>query len=105
MSLMPTGTPCSGPRSRPARASASRSRAVARGENLQSLGLTGKERYTIRGLEGLKPGQTVEVEAESDDGKKTIFKTHSRVDNDTEAEYLHHGGVLPLVLRQLLAKA
>ncbi len=74
------------------------------GENLQSLGLTGKERYTIRGLESLKPGQIVEVEAESDDGKKTVFKTHSRVDNDTEAGYMHHGGVLPLVLRQLIAK-
>ncbi len=76
----------------------------AHGENLQSLGLSGKERFTIRGLEGLKPGQTVEVEAESDDGRKTVFKTHSRVDNDTEVGYMHHGGVLPLVLRELIAK-
>ena len=75
------------------------------GENLQSLGLTGKERYTIRGLENLKPGQTVDVEAESDDGKKTVFKTHSRVDNDTEVGYMHNGGVLPLVLRDLMGKA
>ena len=44
-------------------------------------------------------------EAIADDGKKTTFRTHSRVDNDTEAGYMHHGGVLPLVLRQLLAKA
>jgi aconitate hydratase len=77
----------------------------ARGENMESLGLTGRERYTIRGLAGLKPGQVVEVEAVADDGKKTTFKTHSRVDNDTEAGYMHHGGVLPLVLRQLIAKA
>jgi aconitate hydratase len=77
----------------------------AHGENLQSLGLSGKERFTIRGLAGLKPGQTVEVEAESDEGKKVVFKTHSRVDNDTEAEYIRHGGVLPLVLRELIAKA
>jgi aconitate hydratase len=76
----------------------------AHGENLQSLGLTGKERFTILGLERLKPGQTVEVEAESDDGKKTIFKTRSRVDNDTEVGYMHNGGVLPLVLRELIAK-
>jgi aconitate hydratase len=76
----------------------------AHGENLASLGLTGHERYTIRGLAGLKPGQLVEVEAVADDGKKTTFKTHSRVDNDTEAGYMHHGGVLPLVLRQLIAK-
>jgi aconitate hydratase len=77
----------------------------AHGENLKSLGLSGKERYTIRGLEGLAPGQTVEVEAVADDGKRTVFKTHSRVDNDTEVGYMHHGGVLPLVLRQLIAKA
>jgi aconitate hydratase len=75
----------------------------AHGENLLSLGLSGRERYTIRGLAGLKPGQVVEVEAVADDGKKTLFKTHSRVDNDTEAGYMHHGGVLPLVLRQLIA--
>jgi aconitate hydratase len=76
----------------------------AHGENLKSLGLSGKERFTIRGLESLKPGQTVEVEAESDEGKKTVFKTHSRVDNDTEVGYMRHGGVLPLVLRELIAK-
>jgi aconitate hydratase len=76
----------------------------AHGENLQSLGLTGKERYTIRGLESLKPRQTVEVEAESDHGTKTVFKTRSRVDNDTEVRYMHNGGVLPLVLRELIAK-
>ena len=76
----------------------------AHGENLKALGLTGKERFTIRGLEGLKPGQTVEVEAEADDGRKTVFKTRSRVDNDTEVGYMHHGGILPLVLRQLIAK-
>ena len=35
----------------------------AHGENLQSLGLTGRERFTIRGLDALKPGQKVEVEA------------------------------------------
>src|SRR6267142_1237995 len=76
----------------------------SRGENLESLGLTGKERYTIRGLKELKPGQTVEVEAESDDGEKLVFKTRSRVDNDTEVGYMHNGGVLPLVLRELIAK-
>src|SRR6202521_3017697 len=76
-----------------------------RGENMESLGLTGRESYTIRGLSSLKPGQVVEVEAVGDDGKKTVFKTHSRVDNDTEAGYMHPGGVLPLVRRQLIAKA
>src|SRR6195256_68745 len=76
----------------------------AHGENVQTLGLTGRESYTIRGLQNIKPGQQVEVEAVSDDGKKTTFKTHARVDNDTEVGYIHHGGILPLVLRELIAK-
>ena len=75
----------------------------ARGENLQSLGLSGLERFSIRGIDAIKPGQTVDVEAKGDDGKTTTFKTHARVDNDTEVGYLHHGGILPLVLRELIA--
>ena len=74
------------------------------GENLQSLGLTGHEVFTIRGVDALTPGQTVEVEAKADSGKTTTFKTHARVDNDTDRDYLHHGGILPLVLRELIAK-
>jgi aconitate hydratase len=76
----------------------------APGENAKSLGLTGRERYTIHGLESLKPGQKVEVEAVSDDGKTTRFTTISRVDNETEVGYMHHGGILPLVLRELIAR-
>jgi aconitate hydratase len=75
------------------------------GENLQSLGLSGRERFTIRGLAANKPGQEVDVEAVADDGKKTTFKTYSRVDNETESGYMHNGGILPLVLRQLIARA
>jgi aconitate hydratase len=76
----------------------------ARGENLQSLGLTGRESYAIRGLQNIKPGEQVEVEAIGDDGKRKTFSTHSRVDNQTEVGYLRHGGILPLVLRELIAK-
>ena len=73
-------------------------------ENAQLLGLDGHERYTIRGLEEIRPGQRVDVEALDDDGKVTRFVAHARVDNETEVSYLHHGGILPLVLRQLTAK-
>ena len=76
----------------------------ARGENLASLGLTGRESFTIKGIDAIKPGQLVEVEAVGEDDKKKTFKTHARVDNDTEVGYLHHGGILPLVLRELIAK-
>jgi aconitate hydratase len=76
----------------------------ARGENPSSLGLSGRERFTIRGLERIKPGQRVEVDALSDDGRVSSFTTRARVDNETEVRYLHHGGILPLVLRELIAK-
>jgi aconitate hydratase len=75
----------------------------ARGENLQSLGLTGREAFTIKGIDAIKPGQEVEVEALADDGKTTIFKTRARVDNDTEVGYMRNGGVLPQVLRELIS--
>ena len=75
------------------------------GENAQSLGLTGHELYTIHGLDAIKPGQHVEVEAQGDDGQVKRFKTHARVDNQTEVKYLHHGGILPLVLRELIAES
>jgi aconitate hydratase len=74
------------------------------GENAEHLGLTGHERYTIHGLEAIKPGQTVDVEAVDDDGHVKRFTTRARVDNDTEVGYLHHGGILPLVLRELIAR-
>jgi aconitase A len=40
----------------------------------------------------------------SDDGKTRRFTTISRVDNETEVGYMHHGGILPLVLRELIAR-
>ncbi len=72
------------------------------GVNLKSLGLSGRERFTIHGLQAMRPRQAVEVEALADDGKVTAFNTHSRVDNETEVDYLQNGGILPLVLRQLI---
>jgi aconitate hydratase len=75
----------------------------AKGEGRESLGLTGEEEYTIRGLEaGLRPGQELEVETRRD-GEVKRFRTIVRVDNQTELEYMRHGGVLPMVLRQLMA--
>ncbi len=73
------------------------------GTSRESLGLSGRERYTIRGLQaGLRPGQMLEVEAHGDRGVRT-FRVHARLDNETDVEYLRHGGILPMVLRHLMA--
>ncbi len=74
------------------------------GENRERLGLTGRESYTIRGLAaGLKRGQKLRVCAEID-AKVMEFETLARVDTPEDAEYLRHGGILPFVLRELLAR-
>jgi aconitate hydratase len=74
----------------------------AAGESRQSLGLTGEEEFTVRGLEaGLEPRQELEVET-TNGGETKRFRAKVRVDNDTEMEYLRHGGVLSMVLRQLM---
>ncbi len=75
---------------------------IAAGENRESLGLTGRETFTIEGLKtGLKPRQKVKVKAESEKGVKE-FETVARVDTPDEAEYIRHGGILPFVLRKML---
>ncbi|HKA50508.1 MAG TPA: aconitate hydratase AcnA [Candidatus Dormibacteraeota bacterium] len=72
------------------------------GQGRQSLGLTGEETFTIRGLEaGLRPRQQLEVEARAD-GSPKRFRVVARLDNDTDVEYLRQGGVLQTVLRQLM---
>ncbi len=74
------------------------------GESAASLGLTGREAFAVRGLAGgPRPGQEVEVEARGDDGRTVSFAARARIDGEAEAEYYRHGGILPMVLRQLLA--
>jgi aconitate hydratase len=74
------------------------------GESLRSLGLSGTEAFTIRGLAaGLRPGERIEVEAAGAAGASKRFTLVCRLDNQTDVEYLRHGGVLPMVLRQLMA--
>jgi aconitate hydratase len=72
------------------------------GQSCESLGLTGRERYTIEGIaEGLTPGKQLVVRAIADDGKETSFTVTCRIDTPMEADYYRHGGILQFVLRQL----
>jgi aconitate hydratase len=74
------------------------------GENAASLGLTGREAFTIAGLADLQPRQVVTVVARSDeDGSERTFEAVARLDGPIEVEYLRHGGILPAVLRRLAA--
>jgi len=74
------------------------------GESAQSLGLDGTETYSLTELDRqLSPGATLQLIVERRDGSRQVVPVLARVDNRTEVEYLRHGGVLPLVLRQFLA--
>lgn len=78
------------------------------GESAHSLGLTGRETFAVRGLKDaidsrFKNGRKVTVEAISEDGTKTEFKTTVRIDTPQDLLYFLNGGILPFVLRQLLS--
>jgi len=72
------------------------------GESAETLGLDGHETCTVRGIAGAGPGATLRVSARRADGSELAFDTLCRLDSDTDVDYLHHGGILQLVLRQLM---
>jgi aconitate hydratase len=74
------------------------------GENRGSLGLTGTEVYDIEApAGGLSPKQEVTVRARSDDGSERTFRALARLDSPLEVEQYRHGGILPYILRKLIA--
>ena len=72
------------------------------GESAASLGLTGRESYTVEGLAGgPAPRSTLTVTARADDGTERRFSVIARLDGPIEVDYYRHGGILPAVLRRL----
>ena len=70
------------------------------GEDAESLGLTGKETYSVTGLRN-GDADEVTVEAKGDEGKTTTFKARVRLDTPKERDYYRNGGILQYVLRNL----
>jgi len=66
------------------------------GEDRESLGLTGREAYSITGIE--TGNQEVSVHADGNE-----FRALVRLDTQRERDYLRHGGILPYVLRRFVA--
>ncbi len=73
------------------------------GESAESLGLTGREKYTISGVADIKPRQDVEVRVIPDEGDEFTFTARCRIDTYNELEYFKSGGILHYVLRRLAA--
>ncbi len=71
------------------------------GEDAAGLGLTGRERFTIRVDDSLEPRQTLTVEVTGEDGEPRTFEVLSRLDTAVEIDYYRNGGILHTVLRNL----
>jgi len=76
------------------------------GTPAQSLKLDGTETYDILGLgASLKPQQDLTLKITRQDGGVEEVPVRCRIDTPIEIDYYQHGGILPFVLRQLMAKA
>ncbi|KVV33141.1 aconitate hydratase [Burkholderia ubonensis] len=73
-------------------------------DSIQSLGITGDETFDIEGLgDDFKPQQDVTLVINRKDGETKRVQVLLRIDTPIEVDYYKHGGILPFVLRSLLA--
>jgi aconitate hydratase len=76
------------------------------GQSAATLGLDGTESYSLGELDRqLAPAAVLKMRVRRADGSSQELAVQARLDNRTEVEYLRHGGVLPLVLRQFLNRS
>jgi len=74
-------------------------------DSVASLGIDGSETFDLTGVEGeLAPGQDVTLTIHRKDGSTKKATVTLRADTPIEIEYLKHGGILPYVLREILAQ-
>ena len=72
------------------------------GESAASLGLSGRETYSTKGVaDGLHPGALIDVVASRKDGTEVRFRATARLDSDVDVDYYRNGGILHTVLRRM----
>ncbi|MFC5513750.1 aconitate hydratase AcnA [Massilia jejuensis] len=73
-------------------------------DSVETLGITGRETFDLKGLEGeIKPQQLATLVIHRENGERKEVQVLLRIDTPIEVDYYKHGGILPFVLRQLLA--
>jgi len=72
-------------------------------DTVDSLQITGDETFDLLGIEDLRPRQQVTLAIRRADGALRTVELTLRIDTPIEVDYYRHGGILPFVLRQLLA--
>jgi aconitate hydratase len=76
------------------------------GTNAQTLGIDGTETFTLHGLsDNIQPRSKIDLEITKKDGSSRRVPVIVRIDTPIEVEYYRHGGILPYVLRQIVAKS
>jgi aconitate hydratase len=76
------------------------------GQGHESLGLTGEETFEICGIPSAMASPNYAHATAFKPGGKTVkFELRARIDTVQEAEYYRNGGILPYVLRQLIASS
>ncbi len=74
-------------------------------DSAQSLGIAGDETIDVLGLDDIRPQQELTLVIKSPSGEEKRITVKSRIDTAIEVDYYKHGGILPYVLRELMAKA
>jgi aconitate hydratase len=73
------------------------------GDSWESLGIRGDETFDVDINADLRPQQDATLVIHAADGKSRSVSLTLRIDTAIEVDYYRHGGILPYVLRQLLA--
>jgi aconitate hydratase len=69
----------------------------------KSLQLSGDEIISLSGLESVKSGMTVSMAIAYADGRRDSCELLCRLDTQLEVDYFVHGGIMPFVVKALLA--
>ena len=71
------------------------------GESAAGLGLTGRETFSVTGVNNGEAREATVAAAPDEGGAEVRFTVRVRLDTPREREYLRHGGILPFALRRL----
>lgn len=72
-------------------------------DSVDSLGIKGDEQFDISGLDDIQPQKDVTLVIRRKDGSNQTVQLLCRIDTAIEVDYYRHGGILPYVLRELMA--
>ena len=73
-------------------------------QSWDSLGLDGSETFSISGVKDMNPRKVLQVRAVKEDGRQIDFEVIVRLDTEVDVAYFENNGILPYVLRKVVAE-